>query len=621
MWWLLLPVLLQPGERETPSLVSSRPTYLSHPGGQLLSPRRQAAIHPRFILVYHNHNRDPNSPTESRATPTVTPRCSPTSSVNSHNSSMGFSGFSLVEIQFPACADTAAHAASRLRRRDSAERQRASNKLYFWFITLIAFIYCATHFMFHVAVVLIAITVVRLERRQVFVSLWWIRQAFKAFVTLRHCLGLEALCALRRSEMISATSSSSGGMLLWLLFTKGLVEPILVVAYGRLLHCEVTEMLLVISLATYTDLCALGLWRQPPLAMTVTSASTHHAGSSLSPIVFPWALALIVLGRLAVFKGYKHFKDQDADQEAQSEKDRMYNYNYTKLHYTIGCVLLALVVLQIIQLMAALGATDDILYDIPWLSIATATLTCGAAAAVVTSPIYKLSSISTSNTAFALWYALLTSALGIVATTARAHTLLLTWDEVAASVIPQCVSLAVAVVGVLLSKSGQRSGQRRSGGGSCRWAAFNIPIRGAMLVAFPCGVALQCAYSMFTTGGDPTIVSDIHLLAHAAGYVDLVCATAICNWTVAVLSGASLARTGAQLLFSISFFLVISLGHASQFLIMITASLHLLLLTLRMVMANRRSVFGGMMTTAVRFDDDVNTTGIMMSVADAAKFV
>ena len=502
------------------------------------------------------------------------------------NSPMGFSGFSPVE------------------------------QLYFWFITLLAFIYCATHLRStsrtqdlggQVAVLLIAITVVRLSRRQVFVSLWWIRQALKAFVTLRHCLGLEALCALRRSEIISATSSSSGDMLLQLLFTKGLVEPILVVAYGRLLHYEVTEMLLFISLATYTDLCASGLWWQLPLAMNVTSGSTR-ASFSPSPIVFPWALALIVLGRLAVFKGYTHFKDQDADHEAQSDKDRMNNYNYTKLHYNIGCVLLALVVLQIIQLMAALGATDDILYDVPWLSFVTATLTCGAAA-VVTSPMYKLG--VTSNTAFALWYALLTSALGIVATTARAHTLLLTWDEVAASVIPQCVSLAVAVVGVLLSKSGQR----RIGGGSCRWVAFSIPIRGAMLVAFPCGVVLQCAYSMLTTGGDPTIVSDIHLLAHSAGYVDLVCAAAICNWTVAVLLRASLAQTGAQLLISISFFLVISLGHASQFLIMITASLHLLLLTLRMVMANPRGVFEGMSTT-VCFDD-----GITMYVADAAKFV
>ena len=459
-------------------------------------------------------------------------------------------------------------------------------------------------------------------------ALWWARQALKAFFSMRCVIMQKELSALRHAQMVIAITSGSAGVL-WLVFRRSIITSILIVVYGRQIHFKITEMLLVPIMMSYIDLCASGLWWEPPLLATTATASTNTGSPSSQTVYPPWALALGILGRLVVFVGYKYLVDQvSVDQEAQQRmKVRMRGqhegeqqqphvrhrrtYNYARLHYNIGCVGIALVVLQIVandQFMAALGATD--MYDQPWLSLAVATLTSGAAAAAV-SPGYKL------TTTFTLWYSLLTSGLCIAATTARAHSLLLTWDEVAASVIPQSVSLAVAAVGLLLiPKSWRRRRSRWCGG---HWVGAGFSIRGMMLVAFPCGVALQCAYSMITTGGDPTIVSDIHLAAHAAGYTDLVCATALSGWTIAVLSGASLARTGGQLLFSMAFFLVIALGHASQFLIMVTAAVHLLLLTFRMILANRGGGMLGRITNAVQFDDDVNAD--LVSVTDAAKFV
>ena len=400
--------------------------------------------------------------------------------------------------------------------------------------------------------------------------------------------------------------------------------------YGSQFHFKFTEMLQVPVLMSYIGLCASGLWWEPPLATmaaaSTTVAASTTAGSPSSQTGYPpWALALCILGRLVVFVGYKYLVDQVSfDQDAQQRKnagvrgqqkeqqqqthqtwlaDSGRTYKYASLHYNISCVGITLVVLHVVAsclFMTARGATD--VYDQPWLSLAVVALTGGTAAAAA-SPDYKLK----LTTTFTMWYSLLTSGLCIAATTARAHSLLLTWDEIAASVIPQSASLAVAAVGLLLLPTSWR--RRRS-----RWYGGHL-----MLAAFPCGVALQCAYSMITSGGDPTIVSDIHLAADATGYTDLVCATALSGWTVAVLSGASLARTGGQLLFSVAFFLVIALGHAPQYLIMVTAAVHLLLLTFRMILANRGGGMLGAITNAVQFDDDVDAG--LMSAADAAKLV
>ena len=502
-------------------------------------------------------------------------------------------------------------------------QQRASTRLFFFFCTLLvlAFLHIA-HCSLRVSIIggycgeqywwlpIAFVTVLIVCGSSS--ALWWSRQALKAFIACDFVIRQKELSALRYAQMVTATTSGSADVL-GVIFRRSIITSILTLVYGRQLHFKVTELLLVPVLMSYIDLCS-------------------------STVYPPWALALCILGRLVVFVGYKYLVDQVSvdqnrwiqtvgykqvaripgqhkEEQQQPHQTRLADsgrtYNYARLHFNIGCVGIALIVLQIVasyQFVAALGATD--VYDQPWLSLAVATLTSGAAAATV-SPGYKL------TTTFTLWYSLLTSGLCIAATTARAHSLLLTWDEVAASVIPQSVSLAVAAVGLLLlPKSWRRRRSRWCGG---HWVGAGFSIRGMMLVAFPCGVALQCAYSMITTGGDPTIVSDIHLAAHAAGYTDLVCATALSGWTVAVLSGASLARTGSQLLFSMTFFLVIALGHASQFLIMVTAAVHLLLLTFRMILANRGSGMLGGITNAVQFDDDV--TAGLVSVADAAKFV
>ena len=505
---------------------------------------------------------------------------------------------------------------------DSAEipflQQRASTKFFFFFCTLLMIVHDRQHGigdLWYWPIALATALIVCPPK-----ALWWFGQVLKVFLSVRFVIWQKELSALRHAQMVTATTSGSAEVL-WFLFRRSIITSIIILTYGRQFHFKFTEMLHLPVLTSYIEMCASGLWWEPPLATTAAASTT--AGSPSSQTGFPpWALALCILGRLVVFVGYYLVNQVSVDQEAQQPTkarageqqkgeqqqthqacvaDSGRTYNYASLNYNISCVGIALFVFHSVanrQFMTALGATD--MYDQPWLSLAVAALTGGAAAAVA-SPDFKL------TTTFTMWYSLLTSGLCIAATTARAHSLLLTWDEIAASVIPQSASLAVAAVGLLLLPKSWR--RRRS-----RWYGGHL-----MLAAFPCGVALQCAYSMITSGGDPTIVSDIHLAAHATGYTDLVCATALSGWTVAVLSGASLARTGGQLLFSVVFFLVIALGHAPQFLIMVTAAVHLLLLTFRMILANRGGGMLGGITNAVQFDDDVDAG--LISAADAAKFV
>ena len=415
---------------------------------------------------------------------------------------------------------------------------------------------------------------------------------------------------------------------------------------------------MVFLLMLYTLGCAgAELWWEPPLAI-VLRVSFPGAGPSPTTYLVPWAFAAITLGRiLVVFLGYKHPVQHGQQQQQQQQQQEQRHHHHqqeqqqqqqqqqgddsdathaTGLHYyNTGCIGLVIVVLQmsitpVSYAMVALGSSD--IYDQPWLTLA---LVAVAGTAVLAAwqqqreedgdrqrrtPGTNGSSMlhrPQRSASCTLWYSLLASALCIAATTVRARPLLVAWEDVIASIIPAFALMAMALGGLLLSFWRRRCG----GGGTTAVISKFKTTQGAMLAVFPVGVALQCAYSSFTMG-DATTVSRIHLLAHAAGYVDLVCATAICNWTVAVLSGASLTRIGGQLLFSVAFFLVISLGHTSQVHIMSTVSLHLVLLLLRICMVNQRGMLYRIVRT-VAFDRAADNADVkaLAQLHAAAKYV
>ena len=124
----------------------------------------------------------------------------------------------------------------------------------------------------------------------------------------------------------------------------------------------------------------------------------------------------------------------------------------------------------------------------------------------------------------------------------------------------------VALVGLLW---------RRQSPSARQWA-----VQALLCYIYPAAVLLVLAYSTIVTG-NVFDVSRTHLFHHAEGFDDSTCAMALGIYGMHSLMDAPLYQTSWQLLVSLAFFLVVSIGHSKEWYILSVACLHAVLLILR----------------------------------------
>ena len=120
-------------------------------------------------------------------------------------------------------------------------RQRTS-LLHVWFVTGLAVIIALMNDSMCLALVVVvaSASIVWSDGGSSNFTAFTVRKALVGFTIARHVYEFEAMCVMRRSNIVRAISSH--GSTIDYILTVGVLKPIIIIAYGRLLCYEVTEV-------------------------------------------------------------------------------------------------------------------------------------------------------------------------------------------------------------------------------------------------------------------------------------------------------------------------------------------------------------------------------------------
>jgi hypothetical protein len=168
-----------------------------------------------------------------------------------------------------------------------------------------------------------------------------------------------------------------------------------------------------------------------------------------------------------------------------------------------------------------------------------------------------------NRTKLALYFMVTVSSTCALLTVVRLGETFMSRDEVLLIAAPTATCAAVGAVTLMLPSAHHR------GRIVSVLLRYMLPVTAIFLMV--------CSY---LTRGDVLLVMRIFLLSHPAGFEDLTCAVGVATWSLHKVMGTSLREVIGQLVVSLGFFLLISVGYTSELGILNVACIHAVLLIL-----------------------------------------